>query len=58
MGATSPDKIQDEDPEAYEYLTGERSETRVGYAVLSAVGTFLALPFLLRVGAAAARAAS
>jgi hypothetical protein len=40
-------KIQDEDPEAYEYLTGKRSETRIGYAVLSAVGTFLALPFLL-----------
>ena len=30
------DKIQDEDPEAYEYLTGRRSETRIGYAVLSA----------------------
>jgi len=40
-------KIQDEDPEAYEHLTGSRSETRVGYAVLSALGAFLALPFLL-----------
>ena len=27
------DKIKEEDPEAYEHLTGERSETRVGYAV-------------------------
>ena len=35
------------DPEAYENLTGERSETRVGYASLAAVGTFLSLPFLL-----------
>ncbi|GAB3785521.1 hypothetical protein GCM10027601_21130 [Nocardioides ungokensis] len=40
-------KIQDEDPEAYEYLTGKRSETRIGYAILSATGAFLALPFLL-----------
>lgn len=41
------DKIQDADPEAYQYLTGERSEARVGYALLSATGAFLALPFLL-----------
>ncbi|TIC86377.1 hypothetical protein [Nocardioides sp. GY 10127] len=41
------DAIQDRDPEAYEYLTGQRSEARVGYAILSAVGTLLALPFLL-----------
>ncbi|GAB3774396.1 putative membrane protein [Nocardioides ginsengisegetis] len=41
------DKIHDEDPEAYEYLTGKRSETRIGYAILSALGAFLALPFLL-----------
>jgi hypothetical protein len=41
------DKIQDEDPAAYEYLTGERAETRLGYALLSSVGTLLALPFLL-----------
>ena len=39
--------IQDEDPEAYEYLTGRRSETRIGYAVLSATAAILALPFLL-----------
>ena len=40
-------KIQDEDPQAYEHLTGSRSETRFGYAFLSALGTLLALPFLL-----------
>lgn len=40
-------KVQREDPEAYEHLTGTRSETRVGYAALAALGTFLALPFLL-----------
>lgn len=41
------DKIREADPEAYENLKGERSETRVGYAVLAAIGTFLSLPFLL-----------
>jgi hypothetical protein len=41
------DTIQDEDPEAYEYLTGRRSETRIGYAILSTLAAFLALPFLL-----------
>ena len=41
------DKIREADPEAYENLTGARSETRVGYAFLSALGTFLSLPFLL-----------
>jgi hypothetical protein len=41
------DKIKDEDPNAYEYLTGQRSDTRVGYAFLSLIATFLALPFLL-----------
>ncbi len=41
------DKIHSEDPEAYENLTGARSETRVGYAVLAALGVFLSLPFLL-----------
>lgn len=40
-------KIQASDPDAYEYLTGRRSETRVGYAVMAMVATFLALPFLL-----------
>jgi hypothetical protein len=40
-------KIKQEDPEAYEHLTGGRSETRVGYSVLSAFATLLSLPFLL-----------
>lgn len=44
---TIADKIATEDPDAYEYLTGKRSETRVGYAVLAALGAFLSLPFLL-----------
>ncbi|MFC5175627.1 hypothetical protein [Nocardioides taihuensis] len=44
---STAERIEDEDPEAYEYLTGRRSETRIGYAMLATVGTFLALPFLL-----------
>jgi len=40
-------QIKGDDPAAYEHLTGKRSDTRVGYAVLSAVGALLALPFLL-----------
>ncbi|MGH3357017.1 MAG: hypothetical protein ACRDOJ_14055, partial [Nocardioidaceae bacterium] len=39
--------IKEADPAAYEYLTGKQSDTRVGYALLSTVATFLALPFLL-----------
>ncbi|RYP88649.1 hypothetical protein EKO23_01805 [Nocardioides guangzhouensis] len=41
------EKIKNEDPEAYEHLTGKRSETRVGFAIVSGLGVFLALPFLL-----------
>ncbi|ROR91820.1 hypothetical protein [Nocardioides aurantiacus] len=41
------DQIKERDPEAYENLRGTRSETRVGYALLSAVATCLSLPFLL-----------
>jgi hypothetical protein len=40
-------KIQKEDPDAYENLTGKRSETRVGYAILSSLATLLSLPFLM-----------
>jgi len=40
-------RVQEEDPAAYEYLTGHQSDTRVGYAILGTVATFLALPFLL-----------
>lgn len=45
--STTADKIKSEDPTAYEYLTGQRSDTRFGYAVLAFVAAFLALPFLL-----------
>jgi len=40
-------KVKDADPDAYEYLTGKRSETRVGYALLAICGALFALPFLL-----------
>lgn len=45
--AAVAEAIKNDDPSAYEYLTGQRSETRVGYAALAVLGTFLALPFLL-----------
>ncbi|WP_157682671.1 hypothetical protein [Nocardioides scoriae] len=41
------DEIKERDPEAYENLRGTRSETRVGYALLSAAAACLSLPFLL-----------
>jgi hypothetical protein len=44
------EKIQKEDPDAYEYLTGQRSDTRVGYAVLAGFATLCAVPFLLLAG--------
>jgi hypothetical protein len=40
-------EIKANDPAAYEHLTGKRSDTRVGYALLSSLGALLALPFLL-----------
>lgn len=40
-------QIEKADPAAYEYLTGKRAEARVGYAAIGAIGTLLALPFLL-----------
>lgn len=40
-------QIKDDDPTAYEHLTGKRSDTRVGYALMSTLGALLALPFLL-----------
>jgi hypothetical protein len=40
-------QIKKDDPAAYEYLTGRRSDTRVGYAFLASVAAYLALPFLL-----------
>ncbi|WP_155918582.1 hypothetical protein [Marmoricola sp. URHB0036] len=45
--AKTADAIKAEDPAAYEFLTGQRSETRFGYAVLALMAAFLALPFLL-----------
>lgn len=39
--------ISASDPSAYEHLTGKRSDTRVGYAILSTLAAVLALPFLL-----------
>jgi hypothetical protein len=40
-------QIQDADPAAYEHLTGKRSDTRFGYALLATLAALLALPFLL-----------
>lgn len=44
--ATIASQIKSSDPVAYEHLTGKRSDTRVGYAILSSLAAFLALPFL------------
>jgi hypothetical protein len=41
------ERVKNADPDAYEYLTGKRSESRVGYALLALVGAMFALPFLL-----------
>ena len=43
---TIASEIQASDPAAYEHLTGKRSDTRVGYAILSTLAALLALPFL------------
>lgn len=40
-------EIKASDPSAYEYLTGRRSDTRVGYAFVAGFAAFLSLPFLL-----------
>jgi hypothetical protein len=40
-------EVKEEDPDAYEYLMGKRSESRVGYAMLALFGALCALPFLL-----------
>jgi len=40
-------EIKDGDPVAYEHLTGKRSDTRMGYALLSTLAMLLVLPFLL-----------
>lgn len=41
------DKIKDEDPVAYEYLTGKRGEERFGAAFLALFAAVVACPFLL-----------
>jgi hypothetical protein len=43
-------KIKDADPDAYDYLTGRRSDTRVGYAILAGLATLCAVPFLFIAG--------
>ncbi len=45
--AAVAEQIKQEDPSAYQFLTGQRSETRVAYAFLATFATLLALPFLL-----------
>jgi hypothetical protein len=42
--------VAKQDPDAYEYLVGRRSDNRVGYAVLAALATLCAVPFLLLSG--------
>lgn len=44
------EKIKDADPDAYDYLTGRRSDTRVGYAILAGLATLCAVPFLFVAG--------
>jgi hypothetical protein len=41
------DQVRKDDPAAYQFLTGQRSDTRVAYAILAALATALAVPFLL-----------
>ncbi|MDQ1286598.1 MAG: hypothetical protein QG622_163 [Actinomycetota bacterium] len=39
--------IQAEDPDAYEYLTGRRSDSRIGFAALALLAVACAVPFLI-----------
>ena len=43
-------KIKAQDPDAYDYLTGNRSDSRVGYALLAGLAAMCAVPFLLIAG--------
>jgi hypothetical protein len=43
-------EIEENDPDAYEYLTGRRSDTRVGYATIAGLATLCAIPFLFLAG--------
>jgi hypothetical protein len=40
-------QVQAEDPDAYEYLVGRRTDARLGFAVLSVIAVACAVPFLL-----------
>ncbi len=48
--AAAATAIQAEDPDAYQYLTGNRSDARVGYAMLAGLATMCAVPFLFVAG--------
>jgi hypothetical protein len=39
-------QVQRADPDAYEYLTGKRSDTRVGFSFLAGLAALCGLPFL------------
>jgi hypothetical protein len=41
------DHVKAEDPDAYEYLVGRRSDARIGFAALSLFAVACAVPFLL-----------
>jgi hypothetical protein len=41
------DQVKAEDPDAYEYLAGRRSDARIGFAALSLFAVACAVPFLL-----------
>ncbi|GAB6900286.1 DUF1700 domain-containing protein [Kineosporia succinea] len=43
-------EIKSADPDAYEYLTGKRSDSRVGYAMLALIATLCTVPFLFVAG--------
>lgn len=40
-------QVQAEDPDAYEYLTGRRSDARIGFSALALLAVACAVPFLL-----------
>jgi hypothetical protein len=45
--ARAAEAVKAEDPDAYEYLVGRRSDARVGYAFLSVFAVLCVTPFLL-----------
>lgn len=45
--AEAAEQVKAQDPDAYEYLTGKRSDARVGYALLSGLAALCAVPFLV-----------